>query len=181
RLDSIFQLDRFSKNLGTAARMERARTFAARKAHQLDSATPEPAPERIGIEAGQVAQALEAPSRQRYGQFFTAALTGGEVQRIERQPIDEFALAPDRDYPDAAATRGQICDFAVRGDSDRGFHPDATYAACQFGRDRIFRFIKPAEPRKIDPCPSVLTRFHYRRDRFSHVRDRLGCGTLRGR
>jgi hypothetical protein len=62
---------------------------------------------RRRIKPRQVPQPLEPPAPQRRRQF-RAALACGEIETIERQPVDKFALAPWWNYPDAAAAGDQM-------------------------------------------------------------------------
>src|SRR5208283_4159157 len=91
-LDAVFKLDSFDEKLGAAARHERRVAATARKADQLDAATAQPRADRVGIKARQLAQPAHPPSGER-GLQVVAAIRFSQLEHVERQPVQEFALA----------------------------------------------------------------------------------------
>ncbi len=116
------------EKLGAAARHHRRMTATAREADQLDAATSEPRADSVGIEARELAEPAHPPSRER-GLEVVAAIRFSEAKHVERQPVEEFALAAGFDHAHAAASRRQMRQFLVGGDAGGRFHPDSAHVS----------------------------------------------------
>src|SRR5271168_2896550 len=75
-----------------AARHNRRMTAAARESDQLDPAPSQPGADRVRIEARELAEAAHPPAGEG-GLQVVAAIRFSEIEHVERQPVQEFALA----------------------------------------------------------------------------------------
>src|SRR5690349_21719428 len=64
-LNSIFEFDSFSEELGATARHQRRMTSAAREADQFHAAPAKPRADRVGTQSREFAESAHPPSRER--------------------------------------------------------------------------------------------------------------------
>jgi hypothetical protein len=143
-------------------------TATARKADQLDPATAQPRAHRVGIEPRELAQPAHPPPGER-GLEVIAAIRLSEAEHVERQPVQEFALAARFDHAHAAASRGQMRQLLVGRDAGCRLHPDPADASHQLGGNFFFAAVDAMQAGEIDPRASRRARLDHRRNRFDRV------------